>query len=48
MHGNPSALGIIDRAIQKDESMSTVKIEFVTQLPTEDEKDKLDDGEDNS
>lgn len=48
MHGNPSALGIIDRAIQRDESMSTVKIEFVTQLPAEGERDKLDDGEDDS
>ena len=43
MHGNPSALGIIDRAIQKDESMNTVKIEFVTSLPTENEKDKEND-----
>lgn len=43
--GNPSALGIIDKAIQKDESMSTVKIEFVTNLPTETDKDKLDDDE---
>ena len=48
IHGNPSALGIIDRAIQKDESMNTVKIEFVTALPTENEKDKENDGEDNS
>lgn len=48
MRGNPSALGIIDRAIQKDESMSTVKIEFITALPNENEEDKLDDGENNS
>ena len=45
MRGNPSALGIIDRAIQKDESMSTVKIEFVTNLKQENEEDKLDDEE---
>lgn len=48
MRGNPSALGIIDKAIQKDESMSTVKIEFITTLPNENEKDKLNDGEDDS
>ena len=48
MGGNPSALGIIDRAIQKDESMNTVKIEFVTALPREDEKDKLDDEDQNN
>ena len=43
MRGNPSALGIIDRAIQKDEAMSTVKIEFVTNVPVETEKDKEND-----
>lgn len=43
MQGNPSALGIIDKAIQRDDSMSTVKVEFVTKLPEENEKDKLDD-----
>ena len=43
MRGNPSALGIIDKAIQKDESMNTVKIEFVTNLPQENEKDKMND-----
>lgn len=48
MRGNPSALGIIDKAIQKDEAMSTVKIEFVTRLPAEGEKDKEDDGENDS
>ena len=48
MRGNPSALGIIDKAIQKDEASSTVKIEFVTQLPMENEEDKIDDEEDSS
>ena len=43
MAGNPSALAIIDKAIQKDESMNTVKIEFVTQLPQEGADDKLND-----
>lgn len=47
MHGNPSALGIIDKAIQKDDSMSTVKIEFVTNVPVENEEDKLNDEDDN-
>ena len=42
--GNPSALGIIDKAIQKDESASAVKIEFVATLPQEGGKDKEDDG----
>ena len=46
MRGNPSALGIIDRAIQKDESMNTVKIEFVNNLPIETDEDKLADDED--
>lgn len=41
--GNPSALGIIDKAIQKDESSSTVRIEFVAGLPHEGGKDKEDD-----
>lgn len=45
MRGNPSALGIIDKAIQKDESMNTVKIEFITALPLENEEDKIDDEE---
>ena len=48
MRGNPSALGIIDRAIQKDEASQTVKIEFLTQLPEENEEDKEDDEEDSS
>ena len=43
LRGNPSALGIIDKAIQKDESMNTVKIEFVTSLPKENEEDKLNE-----
>ena len=43
MRGNPSALAIIDKAIQRDESMSTVKIEFVTKLPEEGQEDKEDD-----
>ena len=46
LHGNPSALGIIDKAIQKDDSMSTVKIEFVTNIPEENEEDKLNDEND--
>ena len=46
LRGNPSALGIIDRAIQKDESMNTVKIEFVTSLPKENEEDKLNEEDD--
>lgn len=48
MRGNPSALGIIDRAIQKDEASQTVKIEFLTQLPEENEEDKEDDEENSS
>ncbi len=43
LRGNPSALGIIDKAIQKDEASQTVKIEFLTQLPEENEEDKEDD-----
>ena len=43
MRGNPSALGIIDKAIQKDEASQTVKIEFVTNLPEENEEDKIDE-----
>ena len=43
IRGNPSALGIIDRAIQKDESMNTVKIVFNAGLPSENEEDKLND-----
>ena len=46
MRGNPSALGIIDRAIQKDESMNTVKIVFNAGLPAETDEDKLNDSED--
>lgn len=47
MRGNPSALGIIDRAIQKDESMNTVKIVFnANGMSMETEEDKLDDEDD--
>lgn len=46
IRGNPSALGIIDRAIQKDESMNTVKIVFNAGLPAETDEDKLNDSED--
>lgn len=45
MGGNASALAIIDKAIQKDESSSTVAIRFVASgvKPTGDD-DKEDDG----
>lgn len=43
LRGNPSALGIIDRAIQKDEAQSTVKIEFVADMPEAGDDDKEDD-----
>ena len=43
MRGNPSALGIIDKAIQRDESMNTVKIVFQGGVPLENESDKEDD-----
>lgn len=45
MGGNASALAIIDKAIQKDESSSTVAIRFVASgvKPTGDD-DKRDDG----
>ena len=47
MRGNPSALGIIDRAIQKDESMNTVKIVFnANGMCAETDEDKLNDSED--
>lgn len=47
MRGNPSALGIIDRAIQKDESMSATRIVFVSSLPGEGDEEKRDDGDQN-
>lgn len=43
LRGNPSALGIIDKAIQRDDSMNTVKIVFSGGMPTENDEDKLDD-----
>ena len=42
--GIPSALGIIDKAIQKDEAQSTVKIVFEAGLPLEGDDDKENDG----
>lgn len=43
MQGNPSALNIIDKAIQRDEASSTVKIEFVQNVPVVGDDDKEED-----
>lgn len=45
MRGNPSALGIIDRAIQKDESAATTKIVFAGLPGKESDEDKRVDSE---
>lgn len=43
--GNPTAMQIVDKAIQKDESMGMVKIVFDQgSVKQETEEDKMDDG----